>query len=498
MTVIPLLWLTILLQVTAGLLAFNLRFIRRQRWAWMLIGVGLVLMSFRQTRLFADYMSGTLEIPPDPATELVALAISMILLTGMILMHQIARSEGRLTALVERHIADLRAEVAERQRVGEALRRQEEQTRSIIDTAYDAFVRIDGTGLVTEWNRQAEVVFGWSRSEALGKRMSELIIPLQDREAHRLGFQRFILTGAGPLMNKRVELTALHRTGTGFPVELTVWPIREGETWAFNAFIRDITVTRRAEKELARRAEEVARSSVDLDQFARVASHDLQEPLRSISSYVQLLHQRYGGRLDRDAEEFIRFASEGAARMQRIIEDLLAYTQADRAAKTPEQTDLNLAVREALGHLRNAVAASGAAVEVEDLPTIRVDGPQITALFQHLLDNAIKFRGSRTPHVRVWAERRGDDWQFNVRDNGIGFDAAFAEKIFAIFQRLHGRAEFPGTGIGLAICKKIVARHRGRIWAESRPGEGSTFMFTLPAKGETTVTTHYFPDEGQG
>jgi len=144
------------------------------------------------------------------------------------------------------------------------------------------------------------------------------------------------------------------------------------------------------------------------------------------------------------------------------------------------------------------VASSGAAVEVEDLPTVRADGAQIASLFQHLLDNAIKFRGSRTPHVRIWAERRGDDWQFNVKDNGIGFDGAFAEKIFAIFQRLHGRAEFPGTGIGLAICKKIVARHRGRIWAESRPNEGSTFMFTLPAKGETTVTTHYFADEGQG
>src|SRR5690349_9224330 len=149
MTVIPLLWLTILLQVTAGVLAFNLRFIRRQRWAWMLIGVGLILMSFRQARFFADYMSGTLELPPDPATELVALAISMIMLTGMVLMHQIARSEGRLTALVEKQIADLRAEVAERQRVGEALRRHEEQTRSIIDTAYDAFVRIDGAGRVT-------------------------------------------------------------------------------------------------------------------------------------------------------------------------------------------------------------------------------------------------------------------------------------------------------------------------------------------------------------
>jgi len=183
----------------------------------MLIGVGLVLMSFRQTRLFADYMSGHLEIPPDPATELVALAISMIMLTGMFLMHQIARSEGRLTALVEKQIADLRAEVA-----GTPAAWRSTPPPGGADPIHPrhrvhAFVRIDGAGLVTEWNRQAEIVFGWSRVEAIGKLMSELIIPLADREAHRLGFQRFMLTGRGRSMNKRVELTALHRQVTASP-----------------------------------------------------------------------------------------------------------------------------------------------------------------------------------------------------------------------------------------------------------------------------------------
>ena len=491
MDIVLILWLTILLQLCAAAVAFGLRYVSRQRWAWMLIAVGLVLMSFRQVWVFSRLMSGELDAPPDIPTELVALAISMIMLTGMVLMHQIARSEGRLLAQVGKHIADLTAEIEERKRVGAALKENQEQTRRIIETAYDAFVQMDSGGLIRDWNRQAEIVFGWSRDEVVGRSMSETIVPLPDREAHRLGFQRFLLTGEGPFLNKRIELSALHRLGHGFPIEITVWPVRVGSAWAFNAFIRDITVRRRTEKELARRAEELERSSIDLDQFARVASHDLQEPLRSITSYVQLLHQRYESKLDPDAEQFIRYASEGAARMQRIIEDLIAYTQAARAAQAPAPADLSLAVEEALSNLKTAVLQSGATVTVEDLPTLKVDRAQIVELFHHLIDNALKFRSVRPPVVRIWAERRGDDWQFHVRDNGIGFDPAFSEKIFAIFQRLHGRAEFSGTGIGLAICKKIVARHRGRIWAESQPDEGSTFLFTLPAKGDTTVTTHY-------
>jgi PAS domain S-box-containing protein len=495
MTVVPLLWLTILLQVAAAAVAFNLRFVRRQRWAWMLIGLGLALMSIRQARLFSDHVTGTLETPLDATTELVALAVSLMLLTGLLLMRRIALSEVKLADLVERQIDDLRVQVGENEKAVAALLRAEEQRKQIIETAYDAFVRIDGRGLITEWNRAAEIIFGWSKAEVAGKPMVDVIVPLRDREAHRLGFQRFLLTGAGPFLNKRVELTALHREGHGFPVETTIWPSRQGEEWNFNAFIRDITARRRAEKELARRAEEISRSSIDLDQFARVASHDLQEPLRSISSYVQLLHQRYGDKLDRDAEEFIRFASDGAARMQRIIEDLLTYTQIDRQARPPEPVDFARAVRDALADLRLDVAKAGASISVEALPTLKVDAAQFVLVFRHLLDNAIKFRGEESPDIRVSAERKGEDWHFHVKDNGIGFDPVFSERLFAIFQRLHSRTEYPGTGVGLALCKKIVSRHRGRMWADSSPGAGSTFSFSLPARGDTTVTVRYLNPE---
>ena len=495
MAVVPILWLTILLQVSAAIVAFQLRFVRRQRFAWMLIALGLALMSFRQTKAFADSIAGVLEIPLDPTTELVALAISMILLTGMILMRRIAQSETRLQKVVENQIADLRREIAERQKSADAQARAEEQVRLIIDTAYDAFIRIDGGGLITDWNRAAEIIFGWEKGEVLGKPMVDVIIPLQDREAHRLGFQRFMLTGVGPFLNKRVELTALHRQGHGFPVEATIWPSRTADAWNFNAFVRDITGRRRAEKELARRSEEIARSSIDLDQFARVASHDLQEPLRSISSYVQLLRQRYGTKLDHDAEVFIQFASEGAARMQRIIEDLLTYTQIDRQASPPEHVDLASAVDAAMAELRPAISSSGASITVSQLPTVKVDRPQLATVFGHLLSNAIKFRGATAPEIRISAERKGDDWHIHVRDNGIGFDPELAPRLFSVFQRLHGR-DYAGTGIGLAICKKIVSRHRGRMWADSKVNEGSTFSFTLPSKGDTTVTVRYMQAEG--
>jgi light-regulated signal transduction histidine kinase (bacteriophytochrome) len=181
--------------------------------------------------------------------------------------------------------------------------------------------------------------------------------------------------------------------------------------------------------------------------------------------------------------------------MQRIIQDLLTYTQVDRQSHAAEPTELSKAVEEAVAELQADVAASGASVTIAELPTLKVDRSQFVTVFRHLLENAIKFRAARAPQVRISSELRGDDWLIHVKDNGIGFDPAYAARLFAIFQRLHGRNEYPGTGIGLAICKKIVSRHRGRIWADSMPGEGSTFSIALPAKGDTTVTVHYFTGE---
>jgi light-regulated signal transduction histidine kinase (bacteriophytochrome) len=232
---------------------------------------------------------------------------------------------------------------------------------------------------------------------------------------------------------------------------------------------------------LREKTEELARSNEDLEQFAYVASHDLQEPLRMVTSYVQLLARRYQGRLDSDANEFIGFAADGAVRMRKLINDLLTYSRVGMRGNELEPTDSEAALAQSVNDLKVAIEESGALVTHDPLPTVMADRPQLGQLFQNLIGNAIKFRSNEPPRVHISASRNGNGWTFSVRDNGIGIAPEYSERIFVIFQRLHSREEYAGTGIGLAICKKIVDRHGGRIWVNSEVGKGATFYFTLPA-----------------
>jgi signal transduction histidine kinase len=246
---------------------------------------------------------------------------------------------------------------------------------------------------------------------------------------------------------------------------------------------RLLGLRREAEEGLARKVEELARSNADLEQFAYVASHDLQEPLRMVAAYTQLLAERYRGKLDENADKFIGYASEGALRMQTLIQDLLAFSRVGRSGIVYGSVDCDAAMEEVLRSLGPAIQESGAVVSHGALPPVWADSSQMAQVFQNLIGNAIKFRGKEPPVISVQVEKVGQQWLFSVSDNGIGIAPEYVENIFVVFQRLHARTEYPGNGIGLAICKKIVERNGGKIWVEAQTGYGSIFKFTMPCDG---------------
>ncbi len=257
----------------------------------------------------------------------------------------------------------------------------------------------------------------------------------------------------------------------------------------FNKMVAQLEATtiskeelRKAHEALSKRTEELTRSNVELDQFASVVSHDLQEPLRMITAYLHLLQKQHAGKLDKDADEFIGFAVDGARLMHGLINDLLTYSRVGTRGKEFTAADCNIVLARTILNLKAAIDESDAQVTHDRLPTVHGDQLQLGQLLQNLLSNAIKYRSERRPEIHVGCERHGDTWRFAVKDNGIGIKPDYRDRIFVIFQRLHTRLEYPGTGIGLAICKKIVERHRGTIWFESEPMKGSTFYFTLPVK----------------
>ena len=286
-----------------------------------------------------------------------------------------------------------------------------------------------------------------------------------------------------------IELTARRKDGSEFPIELMLSPLESAEGILVTAAIRNISVRKKADAHLAQKVAELNRSNEELAQFAYIASHDLQEPLRMVASYTALLARRYRGKLDADADEFIAFAVDGASRMRRLIQDLLAYSRVGLAGKELSETSSEDALQQTLLNLRGAIEESGARVTHDPLPTVLADQMQLVQLFQNLVGNAIKYQRPGIPEVHIAATRNaGAKWIFSVQDNGLGIEPQYFERIFGVFQRLHKREQFDGTGtgIGLAICKKIVERHGGSISVESQPGHGSTFSFALAgSEGET-------------
>ena len=244
--------------------------------------------------------------------------------------------------------------------------------------------------------------------------------------------------------------------------------------------LHELSALRAAHAELDARTTDLERSNTELEQFAYVASHDLQEPLRKVASFCQLLQRRYSGQLDERADQYIEFAVDGAKRMQELINDLLAFSRVGRIVRDSVEVSCTAVLAQARANLAAAIEQSGATIEAGDLPTVKAEVPLLTAVFQNLVSNALKFRRDEAPHIVIDAHQDGEFWEFSFSDNGIGIDADYAERIFVIFQRLHGKGEYPGTGIGLAMCRKIIEYHGGRIWLDTEYEGGSRFRFTLP------------------
>ena len=366
----------------------------------------------------------------------------------------------------------------------DALRQSEERFRALVESTSDWIWEINEAGVYTYVSPRVRGLLGYQPEELLGRSPFDLM-PMAERQRAAQAYAAFLPSKA-PLSG--VQNTLRHKEGGLVVLESNATPVFDalGRWRGYRGIDRDITERRAAEERLQKTLGELERSNKELEQFAYVSSHDLQEPLRTVSSYLQLLSRRYQGRLDAEADEFIGFTVEAAKRMQQLINDLLAYSRIGTRAKPFARADSGEVLARAMANLQAALESSGARVTRDPLPAVQGDEVQLLQLFQNLLANAVKFRGLETPAVHVSAVLRpaaqgpGREWLFCFKDNGIGIDPKFHERIFVIFQRLHSKAKYPGTGIGLAICRRIVEVHGGRLWVESAPGQGAAFQFTLP------------------
>jgi PAS domain S-box-containing protein len=370
------------------------------------------------------------------------------------------------------------SDITARRRAEEALRESEELFRKTFELAASGVAHVTLDGRFLRVNPRLSEILGYPEGELNGRSVKQISHP-DDRDV--TDPQR-ALVRAGERESVRVEKRYVRKDGSVVWVSLGVALVRSaaGTPLYEIAMFDDITERKEAERALREAHEELKRSNSELEQFAYVASHDLQEPLRMVSSYTQLLGRRYGETFDADAKEFMAYIVDGAARMKQLIEDLLAYSRVGTKGKDFKPVDMEKALRRAINNLKAAIEESGAKVTHDPLPALPADEVQLAQLFQNLMGNALKFRGPNAPHVHVALRDLGEEVEVAVRDNGIGIEPQYFERIFMVFQRLHDKGEYPGTGIGLAICKKVVERHGGRIRVESQLGEGSAFIFTLP------------------
>jgi PAS domain S-box-containing protein len=358
----------------------------------------------------------------------------------------------------------------------------DDRSRLLLDLPVGALMLLREDQTIRFTNSAIERILGYSPREVLGRPLVSLFDEPARETIRRLVDDH---TPGDPTISG--EYRGRRRDGSTVLLQVVIQTavVSGGfEGKAIGVYLRDFSERERLVEALALRGAQLARSNRELEQFTYIASHDLQEPLRMVGSYTQLLEQRYADRLDADAREFLRYAREGATRMRELIDALLSYSRLDTRAQPFRAVSMEKVLTLVLANLREAIAQSRAELTLDALPDVEGDPVQLGQVLQNLIGNAIKFHGPNPPRISVGADRFGPDWRFHVRDDGIGIPPEYQDRIFVLFSRLHSREEYPGTGIGLSICKKVVERHGGKLWVEStgRPGEGTTFFFTLPAE----------------
>jgi PAS domain S-box-containing protein len=390
----------------------------------------------------------------------------------------------------KRYLLSTMQDITERKRAEEAFKERDEQLRNLIARSKDGIIITDEAGRITTWNQGMEDITGLAASDAMGVPAWEVQSRIVDEEwagldyraRYRATWETVLREGAYQYSDRLLDVQVRTPNGDVRYIQQSVFTTQTSRGFLVGSILRDMTTQRRGEEQLRKTIEDLQRSNDDLERFAYISSHDLQEPIRAIVSFTQLLERRYKGRLDPDADEYIRYLVSGGKRMQQLVQDLLEFSRVNTTGAEFRPTDTTAIVEDALAVLHSKAQENGAAITYDPLPRVIADATQLRQVFSNLICNAIKYRKPDVPpEIHISAQRQEDMVQFSVADNGIGIEPQYFDRIFVIFQRLHGMDQYEGTGIGLAIVKRIIDRHGGRIWVESEPGKGSTFHFTIPA-----------------
>jgi len=404
---------------------------------------------------------------------------------------EVLRSKVAAFVELSRSNAKLKEQADILRKQAEVLQKAEQKLRAMLEANPEAMIRCRADGEIIMVNSPAEVLFDFPRDKLISGNIRSLVPGWSPR--FRPGWNEEAGPSKALPVERGVELFALRGSGESIPVEISFCPLQTEEGVVITIAIRDISERKKAEEQIRQlnasleervleRTEALMRSNEELQQFAYIASHDLQEPLRTVSIYAQLLAKRYQEQLQGDADQFIGYIVENAHRMEKLIHDLLDFSRVDaRGTDFFTRTSCENALNDAIQNVRSLVEESGAVITRESLPQVIGDPIQLTRLFQNLLVNSIKYRTAEQPRIHITANGHGSEWLLSVKDNGVGIEPQYAEKIFGIFRCLQPRDKNTGSGMGLAICRKIVTRHEGRIWVESALGKGATFYFTLPS-----------------